>query len=636
METFAIGETILKINYDTKISVNLSKNREVALQSDNEEMSLASLAGDDRNLFASSAQMTSQSLWVLQDTMSTSDVYGQMTNAFDYAQAVVFAQGLSEFRASLWSTGFKVVHAHPDIERLYTKFSEEQNLNSLTVEGMNHLSVCNNACLTWRVKTTGVLEYARFYRPDLTRLDPIRFSLWCKPSAQFANMVSKATKEELNKYIRPFGNDSAVKAWVEAVKPSSSKPSPYPGYVQLLDDGTKTARDHWVIFTGSGGNTQTEYSPVTMKSIFLDLELVKLLFDGDWSTAWMIKNMIVLVQQGESITSGPLAGLRRNYPTGADLQALKTEFQKAGKAQIVYGNHTIKISFNSPDAKTFSPEKYSAVLQRICWFFGIGSYMMLGGSEGSSFATASWNVQAIRTRAKTMRELYASYFIKFLTHESIKSVVFKGVSEVTDYCVESVKDNVVKLNKHFAGLAKENIGSVEYSTDGFVSNKQPFNVVDVSIQQGTVTTMRPLPTDANNENTRLVIPIKSALSLYGSPVVKFDNRVIMDDKVALQQLQMLINQGPISNLSVLNELGFEFDKEVNQKKIEWSLWKNLVPIFEPRQGIITALVAQLQNLVADTDQQDNTDPNVKSGNPDGAGTDQESTAIEPDSNPRVS
>lgn len=574
---------------------------------------VASIPGDVGTVF-SMPQMSAQSLWEIQDRMSSSDVYSDMSSAFDYCKSIVFPQKLAEFRAALWSRGFQVSHPHPDVERAYRQFCVDFDIQSLVTEGMLHLSICNNACLIWRVKTTGKIEYVKFYRPDQTRIDPIRNSLWCKPADDFIKLVRGATDAELREYVRKFGKDSAVKEWV-AVAKGNLKPSPFPGFVRLVNNGLKSDRDHWIIFPGNGGNSQTTYSPVNMRSIFLDLELVKLLYQGDWSTAWMIKNMIVLVQAGESITSGPLAGSRRNYVTAKDLEALKATFQKAGKAQIVYGNHTIKISFNAPDPNLFGKEKYDSVIDRICWFFGIGRFLLLGGADSTSYATAAWNVHAIRTDAKRVRDLFKTYFTKFLTHDSIVQLVFKGMSDIKDYCVKSVDKNVITLRKRFKGLSLENVGDVEYSTDGFIT-VQKYQIASVSAENGTITTIRNLPDGANSNNVRLSVPLDKVLALYGPPLIKFDERIIKDDQVTLRELQMLINQGPISNRSLLEELGFDFDTQVAQKKLEWDMWKDLIPMFEPRQGIVAAIAAKLQDLIIN-----GSSPQGEGGRPFGSETD---------------
>jgi hypothetical protein len=536
-------------------------------------------------------QKNAGALWSIQNELAGMSIYGLMSKADEYVQKDVIPQQLAKWRAGLWAKGFKVSHPHAVIDTLYKKFATEWKLPALVMEGMLNLSVMNNACLIWHVKTTGKIQYIRFYNPAMTRIDQLQYSLWCKPDETFSKEVKQASAKEIAEYLKnqPVGSDT--QRWVDALR-GSTQITKYSGFVQLKNYDKSTDVDHWVLIPGDGGVSQTTYSNVAMQSIFSDIELLRLLVQGDWATAWMIKNMIVLVTCGESITTGPLAGSKANWATSKDVAELKKHFQKVGKAQMLYGNHTIKIEFLFPDPKAFSPEKYQSVIDRVCWFFGIGKYMVLGTSEGGSYSTTSWNVQAVRAEAQRVRELFKTFFSGFLNHPSIVKQIFKSTDLIYDHdCVKEIDKNIIHLSKAYEDLSMENIKSVQYSNDGF-RTVENFVPIAVNADNNTIILNRDIPSD-KVENLRLMMSAEQALALYGPAEISFDNRIIKDDNTALKELQMLISQGPLSNMELLEQLGFDFDKQVNQKAIERGMWENLVPLFEAKQGILLALLPQV-------------------------------------------
>ena len=559
-------------------------------------------------------QKNAGALWAIQNEIANMSIYGLMAKADEYVQKDVIPQQLAKWRAGLWAKGFKISHPHKKIQTLYNDFAREWKLGALVNEGMLNLSVMNNACLIWHIKTTGKLQYIRFYNPSMTRIDQLQYSLWCKPDAEFTKDVTASNDLEIKSYLKEQPAGSDTQRWIDAVR--KPKPNPkYSGFVQLVNKDKATDQDYWQIIPGDGGVSQTSYSPVSMQSIFSDIELLRLLIQGDWATAWMIKNMIVLVKCGESITAGPLAGSKSNYATGKDIKALKEHFQKVGKAQMLYGNHTITVEFLFPDPKAFSPEKYSSVIDRVCWFFGIGSYMVLGTSQGGSYSTTSWNVQAVRAEAQRVRELFKIFFSSFLNHSSITKQIFKSTDFLYDHdCAKEIDGNVIYLNKAYADLSIENIKSVQYSSDGFrtVDNFIP---IAVNADNNTIVLSRDIPSK-EIKTVRLMMTPEQALGLYGPAEITFDNRIIKDDKIALSELQMLISQGPLSYLTLLEQLGFEFDKEVNQKAIERTMWENLIPLFEEKQGLLLSLLPKLyMDEAVKAETQNQTKQTGKNGRP---------------------
>ncbi|MEM4177822.1 MAG: hypothetical protein QXU75_06460 [Candidatus Methanomethylicaceae archaeon] len=530
--------------------------------------------------------LQANSLARLREIYDSQDVYQHMAKADEFCRTMSVPQKLAEWRAEMWSMGFRIQHPNPDIDMAYRKFANEVRLDLIVSECARHLSVMNNACIIWRIRSNGELEYVQAINPAKTRIDILNDILWCEPSSDFKKAILNTSRADLEKFISKYRAGSSVRKWVEAViNPEKfSASGEYVGKVPLRhEDG-----EYWMIIPGDGGSDDNRYSPVTMRSIFTDLEMLQMLYEGDWATAWMFKNMIMLVKVGESITSGPLAGSRKNWAKPSDLKNLKAEMEKVGKAQVLYANHTTDIQFKYPDPEVFSPEKYRAVLERICWYFGIGPYLVMGQTpSGVSYATTSWNVQSIRLTAKKKRELLCSHLYRFFTDPTIVKAVFRGIDKIyiNDFVLSIEYDRVLKLKRMFKNLTLDNIGAIEYSDDGFATSRR-LSIKDAYSSDNSLVLSRNVPEGAKPENFRLVLTPKQALDLYGPPNVKFDIRVLREDRQNLSEISMLLQQGPLSNTTALRELGFDLEEEVEYKDREWKFKENLIPIFERNQGLI--------------------------------------------------
>ena len=330
-----------------------------------------------------------------------------------------------------------------------------------------------------------------------------------------------------------------------------------------------------------------------------------MLIEGDWATAYLIKNMYVLVTVGESITgNAALAGSRRNWAKPKDIDNLKAEFEKTGQAQIIYGNHTIKVEFKHPDEKVFSPEKYDAVINRICTFFGIGHYMILGASGGSSrgasYAAAAWNVQAIRTKAAEERQIVNLQLKEVYKHDAIISAAFMETGDVTWHnCFSSVDGNMLKfVDTNFSKLSKDTIGIVQYSRNGF-STFRDMTVKAVNVDNSSLILSGRMPANAEPEQFRLMMTGKQSIELFGAPTTTFDQRGLKEDRQVLAEVIAAKGDGVISALTYAQELGWQFDEEIAQKQKELEIPELLVPIFERNQGMVEKILARILDIAVE-------------------------------------
>jgi hypothetical protein len=369
----------------------------------------------------------------------------------------------------------------------------------------------------------------------------------------------------------------------------------------------------------SGGSSRQSYETVAMQSIFTDIELLNMLVEGDWATAFLLKNMIMIVKVGESITGGPLEGSRRNWAKSKDVDNLKSQIEKTGKAQILYGNHTITIEFAHPEPSVFSPEKYDAVINRICTFFGIGHYMILGASGGSSrgasYAAAAWNVQAIRTKAAEIRGIVDEQFKKVYADDTIVSAAFMNTGDVTWHdCFSSVDGNMLKfVDTDFNRLAEDTIGVVEHSRNGF-STSRPLAVKEVNVDNSSLIISGRMPANPEPGQFRLLMTGKQSIELLGPPTTTFDQRGLKEDRQVLAEVIAAKSDGVISALTYAQELGWRFDEEMAQKLKELEIPELLVPIFEKNQGMVEKILAATLDIAIEEIENGNGTPG-ESGRP---------------------
>jgi hypothetical protein len=252
--------------------------------------------------------LDSNSLFQVRNTLvSQADVYTQMASADKFCNESVFPQKLSNWRVNLWNRGFRITHKHPSIQQAYQNFANKMKLSEVILRGFDHISRMSNACLIWREKPNrGGIEWVIFQNPSQTKIDMLERTIWVSPDKELQDAIAKASAQEIEKLKNKYSDKSSIGKWIKYIKsmnPATYTSSEYAGMIPIKnEDG-----EYFVLVSATGGDATKElkYSPCLMQSIFVDLELIKMLVDGDWATAFLLKNTLQLVKAGESITSGP-------------------------------------------------------------------------------------------------------------------------------------------------------------------------------------------------------------------------------------------------------------------------------------------------------------------------------------------
>lgn len=181
--------------------------------------------------------------------------------------------------------------------------------------------------------------------------------------------LSKVNIVERNAALAALKSEGIEQKWIDAVAQG-----------QEYCDLRKEDGDNWIVKTRA--KKYTGLADPSMYRIFLWLENRKMLTDGDFSAAFMMKNFIMHIKMGESITNGPMSGLRNNWATVTETDEILKVFNNTSSAQRVATNHTVSIEFVFPPGEMFDPIKYKKPELQILTWGGISITLMTG--EGDS------------------------------------------------------------------------------------------------------------------------------------------------------------------------------------------------------------------------------------------------------------
>lgn len=301
----------------------------------------------------------------------------------------------------------------------FTPIIEKFNLLGLNEQMWNSMCTYSNIVLHWKMKTDVTVDYVNVLNPyDLEIIPTINNkSVVYLRVPEFLKKLANAGT--LNTEERKLLN-SFPKKYIDAARSRTtlSVLSKKAGMVLLNNDDN----EYWLIANLDGFSDRM--TPPRMRQIFDSVENRDMLIDGDYSVAFMIKNFIMQVKAGESITSGPKAGSTQNWAKKVDLDGLKKEFNALGKAIWLFTNHTVEIDSHFPDTKIFDPIKYQSPDARIMTWGGVGKILMLG--DGSNFAAGFINLKRLIAKVKKYREGISRVWDEFFLHTTIKGDIAKS------------------------------------------------------------------------------------------------------------------------------------------------------------------------------------------------------------------
>jgi hypothetical protein len=237
----------------------------------------------------------------------------------------------------------------------------------------------------------------------------------------FRGANSRSQREEVYRKLNECGVGTK---WINAV---------------MKGDGTVLLRredgDNWIIRTKARKNHGL--ADPSMRTIFLPLESRKMLSEGDFTACFLMKHFIMLIKQGESIDTGPMAGSTKNWLKPGEAKKLLKCFSTVNKALRAAVNHTTEIEFVFPPKDMFDDGKYQKVEKRIFWWSGV-SEVIISGTE-SNFSSGSITIKKTISKVFKARQELAILFSNFFLHETIK----KHIGIKNGYDVKLEFDNNV-------------------------------------------------------------------------------------------------------------------------------------------------------------------------------------------------
>lgn len=200
-------------------------------------------------------------------------------------------------------------------------------------------------------------------------------------------------------FVTALLESGVQRRWIEAVKAGED-------YVELKHE----EGDYWIVCTKE--RLYYGLAKPSMSRIFVSLAIRQSLTDGEFTAAEMVKHFIMLIQQGESIKQGPLAGQRNNWIKPKDAKELKTRFSTTAKAMRVVTDHTVTIKFIVPPIEMFSHDRYVCCEGRILNWAGATSTIVTGegGNYGSGFIGIKRLIASIQENRQDLSDMIEAFF----------------------------------------------------------------------------------------------------------------------------------------------------------------------------------------------------------------------------------
>ena len=294
------------------------------------------------------------------------------------------------------------------------EFCDEFCIVDISEELIRDLCTTDNCILTWKVGDKGI-EYVMSVAPNRVNFDNtvgieiLEVDIDQKIADRIRNGLN-GTKEQKKEIT-----DNFPEKYLEAVRTGKNS-------VKLRnEDG-----EYWVV--GTTARRFTGLAIPSMKNVFYDIMLRRLLVYGDWTVAYFVKRIIEHIKGGEAITNGPRAGSKDNYISKEAVDAIANVFKtSSSQALRLITDHTIDVKYYSPDVDLFKAEKFMKVEERIIRWGGVVDAIMAG--KGDGFATNHIGVRRFVAQGVNTRRKIGSMFSKMMLHPSIRKPL--GIPENT-------------------------------------------------------------------------------------------------------------------------------------------------------------------------------------------------------------
>jgi len=173
--------------------------------------------------------------------------------------------------------------------------------------------------------------------------------------------------------------------WMKYIK--ANEPIP-------LDENTYALIENDISLFDTRGMSDNTIGGVPLSAAFVPLKISTMLMAGDFSTAWMMKNMYTLISIGDPKMDD------YTPPDQTELKKLQGAFQRPEYSLVAYVDPTVNIRFFSPGSDAMDSKRYLHSTQAIEYVLGIPGVFTNGDG---SFAAASVSLKPFREDIINMR-----------------------------------------------------------------------------------------------------------------------------------------------------------------------------------------------------------------------------------------
>lgn len=214
--------------------------------------------------------------------------------------------------------------------------------------------------------------------------------------------------------IRMLVEGGIPQEWIDAVRSGKYE-------VELRRD----RGDNWLVQTK--GRLHHGLADPSMKVIFQDLTKRKMLREGEFSAAFMMKHFILHITMGESIESGPDAGSRKNWATVKETESMHGVVTRTAQSARLCTNHTVKFNFVYPPNDIWDPAKFATPEAAISRWAGVVNVVSQG--SGATGSEGHLGIKQLIADIIYARDRVQQIFSEFFDSKSVKEVTTTDIPD---------------------------------------------------------------------------------------------------------------------------------------------------------------------------------------------------------------
>jgi hypothetical protein len=194
------------------------------------------------------------------------------------------------------------------------------------------------------------------------------------------------------------------KYWVEQIKSQLANNKRNDMLIELQAGSYTVITNRYGIWN----RTISTLDGLPLQPAFSALQRYQLLTAGDFALSWNIKNMIMMISEGDPKAEGKLW----TPVTTERLSKLQAQFQRPDTSFTVYVDPTTKVEWVFPPVEIYNKEKYHQPLKEIKEVLNLPSFMWNQDGENTNFANAVSEVKVLRLEVNTIRQILETQFFR--------------------------------------------------------------------------------------------------------------------------------------------------------------------------------------------------------------------------------